>query len=129
MLEKDLRKKFKKHWGNRYFKRIENNVDWGVPDIWLHNGECDIYVELKYLAKKFKNKKLHFKESQRNWFLKYPGFAYVLFQVEDVYYIFDKNIFNEMNSDFSIDFEKFESDAWIRTREISDVVEFFLNNK
>ena len=138
MSEHNLYKAFKKNWEayikrienkEAYIKRIENNIDYGMPDIWLRNParKKDIFVELKFLDNKFKKKKLHFRNTQRNWFSEYDGNAFVLFQVDNDYYIFDNTIFSAMDIDFSISFEDFEKTALFKFSDIKEACDYFYN--
>jgi len=91
-VEKDLSRNFKKEWEPNYYERIEPKAcTSGIPDVLLVVNEVSFFIELKYEKKKFINKKLKIRESQKIWFLKFPGIAFFLFQVEDKYYLFDKD--------------------------------------
>lgn len=89
-MERNLSANFKKVW-NGYYERIEpKGCSRGIPDVLLSAKEVAFFVELKHEKEKFVNKKLEIRESQKTWFLKFPGIAFFLFQVEDKYYLFEK---------------------------------------
>lgn len=96
MNEKKLYEHFKKHWTS-YISRVETKRDDGRPDVHLvNNKEQDIFLELKSVDKKFKEAVLPIKKSQFIWHKEYSGRnAYMLFRVEDDFFLFRKgHIFN-----------------------------------
>jgi hypothetical protein len=96
MSEKKLYQDFKKSW-KFYIERIEPKNEIGIPDVHLvNNSKVDIFMELKYLPKKFQAVVLPIKKTQFIWHSKYPGkHAYMLFQIADRYYLFRKgDVFN-----------------------------------
>jgi hypothetical protein len=91
MSEKKLYQNIKKNW-KFYIERIEPKNEIGIPDIHLVNANSsDIFVELKYLENKFREVVLPIKKTQFIWHAKYSGkHAFMLFQVEERYYLFRK---------------------------------------
>ena len=123
MSEKNLYKTFERNWPS-YIKRIEpGNIGEGIPDCHLVNKKKhDIFLELKFLPKKFINKKLHIRQSQIIWFIEYKGkFAFILFKVDKIYYLFDKSKIFTISR--KILWSLFEAEALIKTEKIQTIIE------
>lgn len=89
MSEKNLYNQLKNNW-KHYIERIEpKDTSFGIPDCHLVGpNQNDIFIELKYLKKAFKNKILPIKKSQFLWHAKYKGrCAFVLFKIENCFYV------------------------------------------
>lgn len=94
MSESNLYKQFKNNWKPLYIKRIETSLlGNGFPDCHLVNeNERDVFVELKFLPKDFKNKKLPVRLTQIHWMLEYKGkYAFYLFKIGKTFYLFNKS--------------------------------------
>lgn len=127
MSESKLYKDFKKNWKN-YIQRVEtDSIGNGFPDCHLVNDNgSDIFVELKYIPKKFKNKKLKIRNSQIIWHYSYPGKnSFILFQVDKKYFVFKSNSIKTISK--KIKYEDFEKESLIETENINEITDF-LNN-
>ena len=121
--EKDLYKEFKKHW-NHYIERIEpKGIGKGTPDVVLCKTK-EIRLELKVI-KYFDCKKLPIRESQKLWFIKYPGNAFILFKVDDCFYLFKKDCINELCN--KIEFKRFMIISCAMTNDICNIVKYLEN--
>ena len=123
MNESNLYNTLKKNWGG-YIRRIEpcGAINDGFPDTHLVNEKkADIFIELKYLDKEFKSKKLPIRQSQFLWFLTYPGKnAYLLFQVGKQYFLFDKI----ENLKVKIEWVKFVEISLITSKNIKEIIQY-----
>lgn len=125
MSESNLYKQFKKHWNPRYIERIETSMlGNGFPDCHLVNqNKRDIFVELKFVKKPFKNKTLPIRISQIHWMLKYKGYhGYFLFKIEKTFYLFDKSKAIILKD--KIKWEDFVYNSIIETTKIENIIIF-----
>lgn len=99
MSESKLYKNLKKEWlkyKNSYCSRVETKFEDGRPDLHLANQNSkDFFIELKYLNKKFLNKKIPIRKSQFIWFHQYTGSieSFFLIQVEKSFFVIDQKTF------------------------------------
>lgn len=124
MSESKLYNSFKKNWKN-YLRRIESSsVGKGIPDCHLVNEkQNDIFLEFKFLPKKFIEKKLPIKKSQIIWFLEYKGkFAFMLFEIDKTYYLFDKTKIFTISQ--KISWLSFEAQAIIKSKNVQTVTNY-----
>ncbi|MFT6841385.1 MAG: hypothetical protein ACJASR_000145 [Psychroserpens sp.] len=124
MSESNLYKSFKKNWKS-YLQRIEPaNIGDGFPDCHLVNeNKNDIFLELKFLPKKFINKSLPIRNSQVKWFLNYKGrFAFVLFKIDKSFYLFDKSKIFIISR--KILWSSFEQEALLKRMDMQSIVKY-----
>lgn len=101
MNESKFYKKFKKIWmqyKNSYCSRVETKFEDGRPDLHLVNQNgIDFFVELKFIKKRFINKKLPLRTSQIIWFFKYNGGvrSFVLIQIGDEFFTIEQKKIKE----------------------------------
>lgn len=125
MSESNLYKQLKSNWPH-YLKRIEPGIiGEGFPDCHLVNpNKRDIFVELKYLEKPFKNKKMPIKNSQIIWFLEYKGEnAYFLFKIGKTFYVFQKSKAILLKDKIMLD--TFEANALLVSTDIKKIISLF----
>lgn len=121
MSEKKLYQNFKKHW-KYYIERIESKNESGIPDLLLVDNNSQImFVELKYIVKKFSKTVLPIKKTQFIWHRNITAtMSYMLFQIENKYYIFFScDVFNLRGS---ISWKKFQETSYFQSDEIEDIV-------
>jgi hypothetical protein len=124
MSEKNLYSQFKRNW-KHYINRIEPaSFCEGIPDCHLVNEkQNDVFLELKFLPKKFKNKKLPIRQSQIHWFINYKGkFAFMLFKIDNFYYLFDKSKIFEISG--KILWSKFEQEALKKEEKVQNIIKY-----
>lgn len=137
MSESNFYKQFKNNWKPLYVNRIETSLlGNGFPDCHLvNNNKVDILVELKYMKKAFKHKKLVLesnsgviKMSQIHWMLKYLGKnAYFLFKIDKMYYLFDKS--KALILKDKIKWEDFCFESMIETSNLKIIVNYLKERK
>lgn len=122
MSEKNLYQQLKISW-KYYIKRIEpKDINQGIPDCHLVNkNKNDIFVELKYLAKEFKEKQLPIKKSQFIWHNEYDGkFSFILFKIDNFLFLFEKDDILKLRGKISWDY--FVKLAILKTNKMENVV-------
>lgn len=124
MSESKLYHDFKKQW-KLYIKRIETKLDDGMPDVHLINtNELNIFLELKYLPKMFIKRVLPIKKSQFIWHANYAGkHNYMLFQVEDHYFLFKKKNILQLRGE--VGYGRFCSLAEVHTKKLFIIIKYF----
>jgi hypothetical protein len=125
MSEANLYKQLKNNW-NHYLKRMEPGIiGQGFPDCHMVNpNKRDLFVELKFLPKAFKNKKMPIKNSQIIWFLEYKGEnAYFLFKIDKTFYVFHKSKAILLKDNISLD--TFEINALLVSKDIKKIIDLF----
>lgn len=130
MSESNLYKQFKNHWQPRYVNRIETALlGNGFPDCHLVNdNKRDVFVELKFIKKAFKNKILPIRISQIHWMLKYKGcHAYFLFKIDKTFFLFDKSKAIVLKD--KIKWEDFVCHSLMETTKIINVINFLNDQK
>lgn len=123
MSESNLYQSLKRSW-NGYIKRMEPGlIGEGFPDCHMVHNKRDLFVELKFLSKEFKDKKLPIRNSQIIWFLEYEGsHAYFLFKVGNVNYLFSREQTLELKN--KIKFDRFVEISIFKSKKIKEVVEY-----
>lgn len=123
MSEKKLYQDFKKQW-RYYIKRLELKNEVGISDCHLTNeNEIDIFLELKYMEKKFKEATLPIKKTQFIWHAEYSGRnAYMLFQVGNEYFLFKKSSVAYLKG--KVNWNDFVDFSIIKTKEIKNIIKF-----
>lgn len=136
MSEKKLYQKFKKEWlkyKNSYVSRVETKFEDGRPDLHIANQfHVDFFIELKFMNKKFRNKKLTIRNSQFVWFYKYTGKieSFFLFEIENEFYVLSRNKLKEKLKEFSspINFSFFEKNTE-KFKTLKDLIKKYQNIK
>jgi hypothetical protein len=92
MSEQKLSKQFRKQYPG-YIEIINpKSINAGIPDALIVNRQLQIiFIEFKFYKTKFKKTKISLRSKQILWFLKYPALAFILIQVQNTYYLFDKH--------------------------------------
>lgn len=124
MSESNLYKQLKNNW-RWYIRRYETAlIGAGLPDCQLVNEhQREIWLELKFLPKKFMDKKLPIKDSQFIWFIDYKGkHAFMLFKVEEDFFLFERKDVIKLKN--KIKFMDFCTLATLRTNKIKTVCEY-----
>lgn len=126
MSEKKLYQDFKEVWPF-YIERIEPKNEIGIPDCHLVNKrKVDIFLELKYMNKKFKEAVLPIKKTQFIWHAKYSGNnSYMLFQVEDDYFLFKRSSVIFLKG--RVNYSKFIELSIANTKRIEVIVDILRN--
>lgn len=123
MSESNVWKALKRNWPDGgYIRRMEPGlIGEGFPDCHAVINKRDLFIELKFLAKDFKHKKLPIRDSQVVWFLDYPGeYSYFLFKVGDFFYLFSGQQADELRH--KIRFERFVEMSIIKSKKIKNLI-------
>lgn len=121
--ESKFRQKFRIVFEPDYFFALEPKAcSLGLPDILLHYNKTTFFIELKFIPQKKKKIEKILRESQIIWFKKFPGKAFILFQIEAEYFLFDKKDIDFFRrSAFLEDFYKI---SLINSKNISEIIIF-----
>lgn len=122
MSEKKLYNQLKNNW-KYYIERIEpKDTSFGIPDCHLVNvNRNDIFIELKYLKKAFKNKNLPIKKSQFLWHAKYKGrHSFMLFGIDKCFYLIHSSQVKYLRS--KIEFKTLVDNSLIFDKDIHKII-------